>query len=212
MGPSSGAGGVSGLSSLPAPKDEKGFLERVHRVNQDEIKLGTLAREKASSREVKDLAEMMISDHRSADERLMTLARSRKLTLGDPKPVNDLERKMMQSDDDTLAVLRQVDGQVFDQMFLSHMVMGHDRAINKVTMGMQKFSSPELAPLLSEMLPRITQHRDQAFQLLGKVDQIGSQPGVGGAGTQGTQDSRDTQGSTYHHPGSGSGGSPTQHR
>lgn len=58
------------------------LLGFIHHVNQREIEMGTLAKENGSSKQVKDFADRIIKDHKSAEEQVQKLANSRHIDLG----------------------------------------------------------------------------------------------------------------------------------
>jgi putative membrane protein len=168
---------------ITIPKDEKGFLERLHHANEMEVRLGKLAQEKAQSQQVKDYAKMMVEHHTTADQELMGHAKSQKLTLGKPQPKGNVEVRMMAAHKATEAKLRALDGTAFDMAYMTAMLGDHDMVITKVMLAEQRFTAkPELTQLLTKLRPQLMQHRDQAYQLLGQL-----KPGsmaVGGSGTK----------------------------
>ena len=168
---------------LTIPKDEKAFLERLHHANELELRLGKLAQEKAQSQQVKDYARMMVEHHTTADQELMQHAKTQKLTLGKPQPKGNAEVKMMAAHKATEAKLRALDGMAFDMAYMTAMLGDHDMTLTKVMLGEQQFTAkPELTQMLTKLRPQLTQHRDQAYQLLGQL-----KPGaaaVGGSGTE----------------------------
>ncbi|MFY0525419.1 DUF4142 domain-containing protein [Archangium gephyra] len=92
-------GGTAEHRGFVVPTDEKALLERLHYTNQMEIKLGQLAQRNAANPDVKAFGEQMVREHTAADQKLMTLAQGRGMKLADmPKPMNDMEKKMMAAD------------------------------------------------------------------------------------------------------------------
>src|SRR4051812_22217202 len=75
--------------------DEKGLIERLHDINQAEVKLGQLAQQKATSQATKDFAKMMVDEHSAADKQLMTLAEKMKIKPATPTAMNAVEKKAM---------------------------------------------------------------------------------------------------------------------
>ncbi len=57
------------------------LLGFIHHVNQREIEMGNLARANGSSKQVKDFADRIIKDHKSAEEQVQKLANSRHIDL-----------------------------------------------------------------------------------------------------------------------------------
>ncbi|HYO73837.1 MAG TPA: DUF4142 domain-containing protein [Archangium sp.] len=191
------------------PADTKGLLERLHYTNQLEIKLGQLAQQNSNNPDVKSFGEQMVREHTAADQKLMTLAQGQGLTLSDmPKPMNDMEKKMMAADKAIMEELQALKGEPFDSCYISGQVGDHDATLGKLMAGRQAITgNAQLTSLMDEMTQHVSQHRQQAYSVLGK---LGQTMGVGGAGTgtgTGTQKGTEsgTGGHTGGHMGTGSG-------
>ena len=176
-------GGIAEHRGFMVPTDEKAFFERLHYTHQMEIKQGQLAQQNASNPDVKSFAEMMVRDHTAADQRLMTMAQGRGMKLADmPKPVNDMEKKMVAADKANMEKLQALKGDAFDSCYMSLQVGEHDATLGKLMAGRQAFgANTELTTMVTELTPKVAQHRQQAYSVLGKLGQ--SMMGVGGAGT-----------------------------
>jgi putative membrane protein len=203
-------GGMAELRGFMVPTDEKAFLERLHYMNQKEIKLGQLAQQNATNPDVKSFGEMMERDHTAADQKLMTMAQGRGIKLADtPKPMNDIEKKSMAADKALMEELQTLKGDPFDSCYMANMVADHDEALGKVMAGQQALTTnPELTSMLGNISQSVTQHRQQAYSVLGK---LGPQAmGVGGAGgTKGTSPQPGSESGTGGHMGT-HGGTGTQ--
>jgi putative membrane protein len=185
-------GTMTGQKLIDLPTDEKGILERIRHTNQMEIQLAQLARDKATSQSVKSFAQMMITEHQQVDQKLMTYAQGKKITLGKPKPMNELERKSAAAQEASMEKMKAMSGPLFDVAFMSHMVSGHDMMLAKVITAQQTLKNKqELVTILSELQPKFSQHRDEAYRILGEV-KISGMAGVGGAGEQGMEPNHST--------------------
>ncbi|MCP3102520.1 DUF4142 domain-containing protein [Myxococcus sp. K15C18031901] len=154
---------------LPVPADEKAFLEVLHHTNQMEVKMGQLAQQNGSSQGVKDYGQRMEKDHGQADQKLMAYAKSKQLTLGEPKADTPLAQAMSDSNMATDKKLQALQGPVFDRAYLTTMVEGHDVAIAQVMAAQQQFkSNTQLTAMLDDLLPQLQQHRQSAYRLLGQ--------------------------------------------
>jgi putative membrane protein len=163
------------------PADPKAQLERLHHINQKEIQLGRLAQQNGMSQDVKSYGEMLVRDHTAADERLMSYAQQKGFKLSEPKPMNDVERKAMDAERASMEKLKVLKGQPFDSSFLASMVGGHDMALGKLMAAQQNVTDAGMTPLLQQLTQSVTQHRQQAYTLLGRIGP-GSSAGVGGSG------------------------------
>ena len=175
-------GGMVEHMGFMVPADQRAMLERLHHINQTEIQLGRLAQQNAMSQDVKSYGEMLVRDHTSADQRLMSFAQQKGLKLSQPKPMNDMERKVMAAERAAMEKFRVLKGQPFDAAFLAHMVGDHDMALGKVMAAQQHVTDAGLTPLLQQITQSVTQHRQQAHTLLGRIGPGAAATGVGGAG------------------------------
>lgn len=168
------------------PSEPKAFMERLHHSNQQEIELGKLAQQKAENPQVKQFGQMLVQQHQQLDQQLTRVAQQQNLKLAEkPSNLKRAEKTLMEASKATKQKLQTLEGKAFDQAFLATMVSNHDLGIAKAEAGLKKYSNnSQLASLLRESTPKLMQHRDQAYQLLGQVK---SQPsGVGGAGMEGS--------------------------
>ncbi|WP_309888797.1 DUF4142 domain-containing protein [Archangium sp.] len=206
-------GGTTELRGFVVPTDEKAFLERLHYTNLKEIKLGQLAQQNGMSPDVKSFGEMMVKDHTAADQKLMAMAQAKGLKLADmPKPMGDLEKKVMAADKANQEKLQALKGEAFDACYMALMVGDHDETLGKVMAGQQAMTAnAELTAMLGTVSQSVTQHRQQAYSVLGK---LGPQAmGVGGTGdTMGgaKPSGTGTQGGHMGHGAGGTTGSGTQ--
>lgn len=195
-----GMKGTADVRGFVVPTDEKAFLERLHYTHQQEIKLGQLAQQNSTNPDVKSFGETMVRDHTDADQKLMSMAQTRGLKLADmPKPMNDMEKKALAADKANMEKLQTLKGEPFDSCYMSTMVGDHDDTLGKLMAGRQALSgNAQLTSMLDNLTQTISQHRQQAYSVLGKLGQ--GMMGVGGAGG-GTQ--KGTESGTGGHMGTG---------
>ncbi|MFP2929130.1 DUF4142 domain-containing protein [Pyxidicoccus sp. 3LG] len=177
--------GTVEFKGFMAPTDEKALLERLHYANQQEIKLGQLAEKNAMNAEVKSFGSMMVKDHTAMDQKLMTYAQSKGMKLADmPKPMNDVEKKMMAQDKATMEELQVLKDAAFDSCYMAGQVGDHDATLGKVMAARQGMTNPDpqLTAMFQELMQKVPAHREQAWTILGKLDDA---MGVGGSGTMG---------------------------
>ncbi|WP_232293275.1 DUF4142 domain-containing protein [Stigmatella aurantiaca] len=190
QGPAAGtkAGAKAGTKSgvvehmgVTIPADEKAYLERLHHANQQEIKLGEIAQQNASNPDVKSFGSMMVQEHTAADQKLMTYAQGKGLKLAEPKPINDVEKKAKVADKASMEKLQALKGAPFDSAYMANQLGAHDMVLGKLAAGQQAFSgNADVLALINENIQHVSQHRQQAYTVLGK---LAPQPaGVGGSG------------------------------
>ncbi len=195
--------GMSEYQGFMAPTDEKALLERLHYANQQEIKLGQLAQQNAMNPDVKSFASMMVKDHTAMDQKLMSYAQSKGMRLSDmPKAMNDMEKKVMAQDKATMEELKVLKGAAFDSCYMAGQVGDHDATLGKVMAAKQAMpnATGELASMMQELMQKVPAHREQAWNILGKLD---DSMGVGGSG--GTMNGNMDHGK-MNHGGTGMGG------
>ncbi|MFP2908606.1 DUF4142 domain-containing protein [Pyxidicoccus sp. 3LFB2] len=186
-----------------APKDEKALLEHLHYANQQEIKLGQLAEKNAMNPEVKSFASMMIKDHTAMDQKLMDYAKSKGVKVADmPKPANDMEKKMMAQDKATMEELQVLKGAAFDSCYMAGQVGDHDATLGKVMAAKQAMPTmdPTMTSMVQELTTKVPQHREQAWNILGKLDD-----GMAVGGSGGTMGGSGSTGGTMNHGSMGHG-------
>ncbi|GMU06960.1 DUF4142 domain-containing protein [Corallococcus caeni] len=179
------AKGMAEFKGFMAPTDPKAFLERLHYVNQSEIKQAELAQKSSENPDVKSYAKMMIDSHTAADKQVMDFAKTQNLKLAEmPKATNDMEKKAMAADKALMDKLQTLKGMPFDSCYMSNQVGAHDAAIGMVMAAKQGMTSApaEMTTMLTQLSQELPKHRDMAYQALGKLDDA---MGVGGAGMQG---------------------------
>ena len=108
---------VALLGALPAlalvSGDDKTFATEAAQGGMAEVQMGQLALQKASSPQVKEFAQRMVTDHSQANQDLMQLAKADNLTLPtqlDPKHKSEMDR------------LSAMSGNAFDGAYMQHMV------------------------------------------------------------------------------------------
>lgn len=168
---------------VPMPTEPQAFLERLHASNQREIRLSRLAQEQASSPAVREFAQRLVRDHTQADQRVMSFAQRKNMRLGEPRAINDMDRKLMDAQRATGDAMQGLQGRAFDHLYMADMLASHDFSLFRLQAAPQQFRDPEIGRLAQELQTTVGQHRDQAYRILGQISP--TQAGVGGAGVGG---------------------------
>ena len=111
------------------------FVTRLAGVGMAEVELGTLAKDKASSREVKAFAQRMIDEHTKAGNELKAVAERKHFTWPAALPADAVALK------DKLAKLS---GAAFDRAYIDAMVEGHGKVLTEVRAEAQSGSDPDV--------------------------------------------------------------------
>lgn len=123
-----------------------------------EVQLGRIALDKASSTQVKQLAQRIVDDHTQANQQLMGIAQRKNVTLPtEPMPMQKQEADHLQS----------LNGKDFDQAYAQAMVKDHRKAIKMFGMQSTNGSDPDLKQFASTTLPKLKMHLQMAEQAAG---------------------------------------------
>jgi putative membrane protein len=148
---------VALLGALPAlalvSGDDKTFATEAAQGGMAEVQMGQLALQKASSPQVKEFAQRMVTDHSQANQDLMQLAKADNLTLPtqlDPKHKSEMDR------------LSAMSGDAFDGAYMQHMVQDHKKTVADFQKQAQSGSDPALKSFAQKYLPIIQQHLQMA--------------------------------------------------
>lgn len=133
------------------------FLKDAASIDQMEIRLGQLAREKGSSREVRDFGDRMVLDHANANDELQVIAGGNNLKLP-----GQVERKHRV----TIVRLSKFSGSEFDRNYLLAVVKSHSRNITRLKKAMKDLDDQELKAWGARNLPILEQHLRHARELM----------------------------------------------
>jgi putative membrane protein len=142
-----------------AATGDQAFVDMAAQIDMTEAHLGQLAAENASSQEVKDFAQMLVTDH-TADYNTLTAAAT-KAGLTVPKGLDAKHDKMV-------APFEKLHGKAFDTRFVHAMVAGHEEAIKAYTKESTDGQNADIKAYATQTLPALQKHLTAA-QALGKA-------------------------------------------
>ncbi len=152
---------------VPPPQSPQTIAaSKFHHINQHEIQVAQLARQRATVPAVQNYAQMLLDDHRATDRKLEAIAKEMNLDLG-AVLFDEAEREMMDH-------LQSLKGQAFDKEFVSQMKLGHEKAIAEMKETRSGLESGALADLISKTLPQLEAHMKEAVQLEGTLPNTAS--------------------------------------
>lgn len=125
------------------------FLDEAIRANLAEVKIGKLAQQRGESKDVRDFAKTLVSDHSIAFEKSSTLAEK----LGMTAPI-----EMTAEDAKTYEAMSKLSGAQFDRQFAAHMVKDHEKDIDVYTNETLKGKDKQVVAYAEEALPTLKQH------------------------------------------------------
>jgi len=149
--------GSASREEVPQLTDtDRQFMMKAAELGMAEIRMGELARERASSDKVKDLGKEVADDHREANEDLRDLAKEYNVAL----PM-DTDQEHQQKIDR----LASLSGPSFDREFVQAQLEGHQKAIelfqNQANLG----GSERVKDFASENLSELREHLEQAQKI-----------------------------------------------
>jgi len=134
--------------------------------NQVDVDAGNLALKQAQSREVKDFAQLMVTDHSGVNKSASDLVQRLHVT-----PENSPTSESLQKGGNAnLAALRKVSGATFDKNYIDHEVTYHQAVLDAVDKTLiPSAHNAELKALLVKVRPAFVSHLEMAKQLQSKL-------------------------------------------
>jgi putative membrane protein len=144
------------LAQREAPYSDKDFVTKVASSGLHEVELGNLAKNQASSPDVKKFAERMVADHGKANEALKKAAAEAGITL---------PAKMLDEHQKHITQIRNLKGADFDRAYMKHMVESHTSGEKLFTQASKEATNPRLKEFATKTLPTIQEHLKIAKQI-----------------------------------------------
>ena len=172
--------GLAGPSSAATNATDQTFATKNEQTNLAEQTIGQIALQRASSNAVKDLATKTIADHKSAQAKLETVAKSANLTL--PSTPNAQQQSQA-------AQLKSVSAADFDSTYLQIQLAGHQLSIADTQTELNSGSDQALISYAKGYLPVAQMHLDMTQQDLAALGlPTGAPAGTGGQAATGQRD------------------------
>jgi putative membrane protein len=153
---------MSAVHALGVSSEDQKVLGELHKANQMEIQMGTLAKEKGSSQVIKDFGEVIVRDHKAADEKVRELMDDRGASLSDAKSSPD---RLSTNEKRAMAELSVKSNALFDQAFGEAMVKNHERDISRLRGSQASLADPRVRDLVKAILPILEKHLEVARHL-----------------------------------------------
>ena len=123
---------------------------------------GELAKQKGSSKEIKDFAQTMITDHGAVNKEAVALATK----LGVSPQDNDVSRSLTSGADANTATLQGLSGAAFDKAYIDHEATYHQAVLDAIDKTLvPSTQNGELKALLEKVRPAIAAHLDHAKRI-----------------------------------------------
>jgi len=140
-----------------AAMTDQQFIDFAAQTDMTEANLGQLAASQASAQNVKDYAQMLVTDHTKDYTQLGTIAGKANLVV--PKGLDAAHTKM-------IAPMQKLNGAAFDHHYVQDMIAGHTKAIAAYTKEASDAQNADLKAYANDALPVLHKHLDGAKDLL----------------------------------------------
>jgi len=143
-----------------AQSADQAFAREAAMGGMAEVELGTLAKDKASSADVKQFGERMAADHGKANDELKQWAQQKKVTL--PAAVDAKHNA-------TRDRLAKLSGEAFDKAYMQHMVTDHQHDVAAFKREAASGKDADLKAWAAKTLPTLQDHLKMAQDTAAKV-------------------------------------------
>ena len=135
-----------------ADQDSVEALQMMHRANQKEVALASMARDKAETREVKQYAKMLEREHQKAN---------RKVEMAAEKLGVNLDSNQV----DVPAELESSTGIEFDKKFVAMQIDDHQKDIESLEEMKPRVTNKRVKKVITQTMPHLKKHLARAKQL-----------------------------------------------
>lgn len=140
----------------PAMSDQD-FVNAAAQIDMVEANLGQLAQDNASSQQVKDYGQMLVTDHTNDFSQLHAAAQQANLTV--PDAIDSAHNKSM------IDPFEKLKGAAFDHKYITEMVAGHTKAIALYKKEAMDATNDSIKTYAQAALPTLQKHLDAAKEL-----------------------------------------------
>ena len=147
-------------TSSSAKASDNAFVKEAAIGGMEEVELGNLAKQKASSNDVKQFGERMVTDHEKADDQLKQVAQQKSVTL--PTAL-DAKHKA------TVDRLSKLSGDAFDKAYMKEMVSDHRQDVAAFKKESASGKDADVKQFASSTLPTLEDHLKLAQDTASKV-------------------------------------------
>ena len=161
------AGALGAAHAQPAAPTDPQIAAIVVTANQVDIDAGQLAKDKGHAKDVRDFAQLMITDHSGVNKAATELVQKLKVKPED----NPTSQSLKKGGDDNLANLKTLQGAAFDKAYVDHEVSYHEAVIDAMDKTLiPSARNDELKALLVKVRPAFLAHLEHAKQLKATLD------------------------------------------
>ena len=148
----------SASAAFAQQMDAQQFVNQAVSGGLFEVQSSELALERSQNADVQAFAEMMITDHSTNNEELMTIAQEQGLTV--PAEIMGQPAEHMQA-------VQAAEGEEFDPVYVEHQIAAHQSTIELFQTYAEAGDVEPLVSYAETTLPILQQHLDEAQELAG---------------------------------------------
>lgn len=155
------AAGTCLAQAQSGPSDPQ-IAQIVVTADQVDIDAGRLAEKHAKSKDVRQFAKQMVTDHTAVNKSAMDLARKLHVT----PEASDTSKSLKKGGDDNMAKLKKLKGAEFDKAYVDNEVTYHQAVIDAVDKTLiPSAKNADLKALIEKVRPTLEQHLEHAKHL-----------------------------------------------
>jgi putative membrane protein len=143
--------------AMGATMTDQQFIDMAAQTDMVEANLGQLAQTAAASQQVKDYAQMLVTDHTADFGQLHSLAQQASLTV--PDAIDAAHDKAM------IDPFQKLKGEAFDRKYVQEMIAGHTKAIAIYKKEAADAQSSAVKSYAEQTLPTLEKHLSGAKDL-----------------------------------------------
>ena len=152
------AASISKTNTAPAAKT---FMQEAASGGLMEVELGKIAAQRASSSDVKEFGQRMITDHTKANHELKDLAARKNVTL---------HERLDAKQEAEVTRLSKLSGHEFDQSYMKAMTTDHEHDVAAFKKAASSSPDADVKSFASETLPTLEDHLSNARRVEAEVN------------------------------------------
>jgi putative membrane protein len=145
--------GATTFAAQPLTGEEQTFIQKAASGDQAEIQLSKIALERASTPEIKQFAQTMVTDHTKASSMLKPIAVDHGIDVPE-KPGSQTEEKIKR--------LEGQSGAAFDKTYIELMVKDHQEMLHAFEAAAPKANDSKLKEFIATVQPIVAHHLEMA--------------------------------------------------
>jgi len=142
---------AASTGGIAVNSDDAKFATTAAAGGMAEVEIAKLAETKTANAKIKDFAAMMVTDHGKANDELMSIAKTKNITL--PAAMDTVHQKKM---DD----LSKLSGKDFDKAYVDAMVDGHKKTLTLMQDEAKNGADADLKAFAAKTAPIVQMHLD----------------------------------------------------